>query len=288
MNTDSPSINPIEEQRKEALKHYREVSSAANHWSGFVQAAIEAYNPESHFQIGEAKVTYKVALEEIQAVCSYGETSIDLIRRVEKIVEDALQFPTPKNHRWKVRVCGVDCSPGDVNCNNYCNQHPNKVNMTMPDSPPIYIPTEPNTNDTTTSAKFDPVVNIEYDRGETDLNIKTVSIKAEEILDQHGIGGGHWEYRTEVLAAMEEYALSSIEEEYNHIRGEQQRELSRYVKTSADEAVAFAKWIGANGWWPDEQAKGWSKSIRGQRMAFQDLSTEKLYNLYLESLKNKR
>lgn len=47
MNTDNnPCINPIEEQRKEALRHYEEVSSAALHWSGFVEAAIKAYNPE--------------------------------------------------------------------------------------------------------------------------------------------------------------------------------------------------------------------------------------------------
>ena len=39
------AINPIESQREEALKHYQEVSSAAHHWSSFVEAAIKAYNP---------------------------------------------------------------------------------------------------------------------------------------------------------------------------------------------------------------------------------------------------
>lgn len=33
----------------------------------------------------------------------------------------------------------------------------------------------------------------------------------EEILDKHGIGGGHWEHREAVLAAMEEYREQSAE-----------------------------------------------------------------------------
>jgi len=45
MNEEKPCVNPIGEQRKSALKHYHEVSGAANHWSGFVEAAIKAYNP---------------------------------------------------------------------------------------------------------------------------------------------------------------------------------------------------------------------------------------------------
>jgi hypothetical protein len=50
MNTDTVTENqaynnPIESQREEALKHYQEVSSKAHHWSGFVEAAIKAYNP---------------------------------------------------------------------------------------------------------------------------------------------------------------------------------------------------------------------------------------------------
>lgn len=44
MNTDT-TINPIEEQRAEALRHYEEVSSQCCHWSSFVEAAIKAYNP---------------------------------------------------------------------------------------------------------------------------------------------------------------------------------------------------------------------------------------------------
>lgn len=38
-------INPIEDQRKSALEHYRQISSETCNWSGFVEAAIIAYNP---------------------------------------------------------------------------------------------------------------------------------------------------------------------------------------------------------------------------------------------------
>lgn len=43
---DQPCKNPIENQRAQALKHYEEASSAICHWSGFVENAIKAYNPE--------------------------------------------------------------------------------------------------------------------------------------------------------------------------------------------------------------------------------------------------
>lgn len=38
-------INPIEEQRKQALKHYEEASAAICHWSSFVENAIKSYSP---------------------------------------------------------------------------------------------------------------------------------------------------------------------------------------------------------------------------------------------------
>lgn len=44
-NEEQACENPIEDQRAAALKHYEEVSSQACHWSGFVEAAIKAYNP---------------------------------------------------------------------------------------------------------------------------------------------------------------------------------------------------------------------------------------------------
>ncbi len=43
----TPKVNPIEDQRKEALRHYEEISSQAHYWSGFVVAAIKAYNPST-------------------------------------------------------------------------------------------------------------------------------------------------------------------------------------------------------------------------------------------------
>ncbi len=43
---DNNAINPIEEQRKEALKHYEEASTAIHHWSSFVENAIKNYNPK--------------------------------------------------------------------------------------------------------------------------------------------------------------------------------------------------------------------------------------------------
>jgi hypothetical protein len=39
--------NPIEDQRKEALRHYDAAARIANHWSSFVRDAILAYNPQS-------------------------------------------------------------------------------------------------------------------------------------------------------------------------------------------------------------------------------------------------
>ena len=45
MSENKTCVVTIEEQRKEALKHYEEVSSAAHHWSSFVANAIKAYNP---------------------------------------------------------------------------------------------------------------------------------------------------------------------------------------------------------------------------------------------------
>lgn len=44
-NEDKTCVNPIEDQRKAALKHYEEASAAIHHWSSFVQRAIETYNP---------------------------------------------------------------------------------------------------------------------------------------------------------------------------------------------------------------------------------------------------
>lgn len=43
---EQPAINPIEDQRVQALKHYEEASSAIHHWSSFVESAIKAYNPQ--------------------------------------------------------------------------------------------------------------------------------------------------------------------------------------------------------------------------------------------------
>jgi len=45
MNDNKTYINSIEDQRKEALRHYEEASKAVCYWSGFVEAAIKAYNP---------------------------------------------------------------------------------------------------------------------------------------------------------------------------------------------------------------------------------------------------
>jgi hypothetical protein len=44
-NENQTALNPIEDQRAAALKHYQEASAAIHHWSGFVEAAIKAYNP---------------------------------------------------------------------------------------------------------------------------------------------------------------------------------------------------------------------------------------------------
>ena len=37
----------------------------------------------------------------------------------------------------KVMICGVDCHPGDGNCNNYCNHNHSKP---MADCPPVATP----------------------------------------------------------------------------------------------------------------------------------------------------
>lgn len=60
-NTETDTkINPIEDQREEALKHYEEASLAIHHWSSFVVAAIRAYNPDGHV---DEKELMKKALE---------------------------------------------------------------------------------------------------------------------------------------------------------------------------------------------------------------------------------
>jgi len=58
--------NPIEDQRREALDHYREASKQAHYWSSFVEAAIKAYNPESlpATQSGEGNVTGWVSVKD--------------------------------------------------------------------------------------------------------------------------------------------------------------------------------------------------------------------------------
>lgn len=44
---DRTCVNPWEDQRAEALRHYEEVSTAAHHWSSFVENAIKAYQQPS-------------------------------------------------------------------------------------------------------------------------------------------------------------------------------------------------------------------------------------------------
>ena len=44
--SEQPVKTPLEDLRNSALEHYREASTAIHHWSGFVEAAIKAYNPE--------------------------------------------------------------------------------------------------------------------------------------------------------------------------------------------------------------------------------------------------
>lgn len=41
---------------------------------------------------------------------------------------------SPPTIRQGVRVCGHTCMPGDPECNNYCNKHPDR-SLPMPDHP---------------------------------------------------------------------------------------------------------------------------------------------------------
>ncbi len=41
------AINPLEDQRKSALEHYKDISSRCHHWSGFVERAIKEWQPIS-------------------------------------------------------------------------------------------------------------------------------------------------------------------------------------------------------------------------------------------------
>jgi hypothetical protein len=50
MRNDKPCINPIESQREEALRHYRELADKCHHWSSFVEHAIKAYNPNAYIE----------------------------------------------------------------------------------------------------------------------------------------------------------------------------------------------------------------------------------------------
>lgn len=53
MKDEQSAQTPLEDLRKDALKHYEEASSAIHHWSSFVENAIKAYNPESTPSKGE-------------------------------------------------------------------------------------------------------------------------------------------------------------------------------------------------------------------------------------------
>lgn len=59
--------------------------------------------------------------------------------RQRKIRNDLLwkKFTEGVKHMKRVMVCGIDCIPGAVNCNNYCNHDNTKP---MPDSPPPATP----------------------------------------------------------------------------------------------------------------------------------------------------
>lgn len=47
MTPENAVLNPFEDQRKQALALYEEMCSKCHHWSGFIQKAIESYDPES-------------------------------------------------------------------------------------------------------------------------------------------------------------------------------------------------------------------------------------------------
>ena len=71
------------------------------------------------------------------------------------------------------------------------------------------------------------------------------------------------------------------QEEYDEAVAEQQRELTPTPKN--DKSIQFAEWIRKNGWLPDEETKGWSKSRRGKPMSFDDKTTSELYTLFINS-----
>ena len=64
---DRTCINPIEDQRKQALAHYDEASSAIYHWSSFVENAIKAYDPEDE-TMAKLKKENKDVKKEIERI----------------------------------------------------------------------------------------------------------------------------------------------------------------------------------------------------------------------------
>ena len=55
MNTineeDKTNETPLEDLRQQALKHYEDVSTTSNHWSGFIVKAIKAYDPKRDAEV---------------------------------------------------------------------------------------------------------------------------------------------------------------------------------------------------------------------------------------------
>ena len=106
MNENKTYKNPIEEQRKEALKHYEEVSSQCHHWSSFVEAAIKAYNPpvsepvpekiEVMNFVGRKKYTDERCTDTIYEFNSTRQIPLDRFPAIKQAIESCLNEPLPQ------------------------------------------------------------------------------------------------------------------------------------------------------------------------------------------------
>jgi hypothetical protein len=83
MSNDQPCINPIESQREEALRHYRELADKCHHWSSFVEHAIKAYNPNAGIESNLLATPLRVeqealkVLEILDGAITYVETELN-------------------------------------------------------------------------------------------------------------------------------------------------------------------------------------------------------------------
>lgn len=107
--TEQTKLNPIEDQRAEALKHYEEASSAIHHWSSFVSNAIKAYNPASATPVEDGLRWVKGLAENIQHHIDMWSDEPDRVIRLVQRELDAFATERCPDCGYKYTDMGVCC-----------------------------------------------------------------------------------------------------------------------------------------------------------------------------------